>query len=91
MTKRREPDPKLPPTEVTRGKQYPGIKGKVVDWADHAFEEGILYIRIRFNDKTELCWRVTSSTLLKEADLSDWKAGDFRQICVFAKEKSGRE
>jgi len=41
-----------------QGKQYPGIKGKVVHWADHAFEEGILYVRIRFTDNTELCWRI---------------------------------
>lgn len=91
MTRRKEPTPELSQAEGMQGKQYPGIKGKVVDWADHAFEEGILYIRIRFSDKTELCWRVTSSTLLEEADLSDWKTGNFRQICVFAEEKSGRE
>ncbi len=91
MTKRRMPSPKLSAQEVTQGKQYPGIKGKVVQWADHAFEEGILYIRVRFTDNTELCWRVTSSTLLEEADLSDWKTGNFRQICIFAENKSGRE
>ncbi len=91
MTKRKIPIPKLSTSEVIQGKQYPGIKGKVVHWADHAFEEGILYIRIRFTDNTELCWRVTSSTLLEEADLSDWKNGNFRQICIFAENKSGRE
>jgi len=64
---------------------------KVVHWADHAFEEGILYVRVRFTDNTELCWRITSSTLLEEADLSDWKTGNFRQICVFVENKSGRE
>jgi hypothetical protein len=46
-------------------------KGKVVDFADHAFEEGLLYIRVRFADKTELCWRVSSSTLIEEAGLSE--------------------
>lgn len=91
MTKRKTRSPKLLGQEVTQGKQYPGIKGKVVQWADHAFEEGILYIRIRFTDNTELCWRITSFTLLEEADLSDWKTGNFRQICIFAENKSGRE
>ncbi|MGC2332784.1 MAG: hypothetical protein WA581_15120 [Candidatus Acidiferrales bacterium] len=38
------------------GKQYPGLKGKVVDWAEHVFEEGMLYVRVRFTDQTELCW-----------------------------------
>jgi len=74
---------------VIRGRQYPGIKGKVVDFADHSFEEGMLYIRVRFTDKTELCWRITSGILIEEADLSDWKTGDFRQICVFV--ESSRE
>ena len=91
MTKRKMPVPKLSAREVMQGKQYPGIKGKVVHWADHAFEEGILYVRIRFTDNTELCWRITSSTLLEEADLSDWTTGNFRQICVFVENKSGRE
>jgi len=81
MTKRKKPT--AGPSRATQGRQYPGIKGKVVDFADHAFEEGLLYIRVRFTDKTELCWRVSSSTLVEEAGLSDWKTGDFRQICVF--------
>jgi hypothetical protein len=91
MTKRQMPTQKLSAGEVMQSKQYPGIKGKVAHWADHAFEEGILYVRIRFTDNTELCWRITSSTLLEEADLSDWKTGNFRQICVFVENKSGRE
>lgn len=90
MTKRKMPIPKLSARGVVQGKQYPGIKGKVVHWADHAFEEGILYVRVRFTDNTELCWRITSSTLLEEADLSDWKTGNFRQICVFVENKSSR-
>ena len=84
MSKRKMPTPKLSAREVMQGKQYPGIKGKVVDWADHAFEEGILYVRVRFTDNTELCWRITSSTLLEEADLSDWKTGDCKQLRVYA-------
>jgi hypothetical protein len=47
MIKRKMPTQKLSSGEVMQGKQYPGIKGKVVHWADHAFEEGILYVRIR--------------------------------------------
>ncbi|HWO34819.1 MAG TPA: hypothetical protein VNO32_39000 [Candidatus Acidoferrum sp.] len=29
------------------GKQYPGVHGKIVDWAEHAFEEGMMYVRVR--------------------------------------------
>ena len=33
-----------PPRDLSRpGKQYPGVRGKVVDWAEHVFEEGMLY------------------------------------------------
>ena len=89
MTKRKEPTARLSAAKTIPGRQYPAIKGKVVEFADHALEEGLLYIRVRFTDKTELCWRISSSTRLEEADLSDWKTGDFRQICVFVEDESG--
>jgi len=43
---------KLSPQEVMRGRPYPGVSGKIVVWADHKLEEGILYIRVRFIDMT---------------------------------------
>lgn len=39
------------------GARYRGLQGKVVDWVEHQFEEGVLYIQVRFRDKTELSWR----------------------------------
>ena len=90
MTKRKSPV-KLSPREIIHGNQYPGIHGKVVDWTDHAFEEGILYIRVRFTDKTELCWRIVTSTVIEEADLSDWKTGNFRPLKVFVQNESNGE
>ena len=39
----------------TGRKQYPGVNGKVVDRVEHKFEEGLLFIDIRFVDKTALC------------------------------------
>jgi hypothetical protein len=91
MTKRKNSPTRLSPSGVVRGRQYPGIQGKVVEFADHAFEEGTLYIRVRFTDKTELCWRIISATQIEEADLSDWKTGNFRQICLFVEAERGRE
>jgi len=32
------------------------------------FSPGIGYLRIRFTDNAELCWRIISSTLLEEAE-----------------------
>ena len=91
MTKRKRPTTRFSVPGALQGKQYPGIKGKVVEFADHAFEEDLLYIHVRFTDKTELCWRISSSMRIEEADLSDWKTGNFRQICVFVESESGRE
>ena len=70
------------------GKQYPGVRGKVVDWAEHVFEEGMLYIRVRFTDKTELCWILETAHVIREADLSDWKTGNFKQLKQFVQNES---
>ena len=51
----------------------------------HKFEEGLLYIHVRFTDKTELCWRITTSMTIEEGDLADWTSGDFRQLRVFVR------
>ena len=59
-----------------RGREFPGLKGKVVHYVDTAFEEDNLYIHIRFVDRTELCFRLSSRLVIHEADLSDWKTGD---------------
>ena len=78
MTKRKAPETqgaRLP----SPGSRYPGVHGKTVDWAEHVFEEGMLYVRVRFADKTELCWVLQTAHIILEADLSDWKTGNFKQ------------
>ncbi len=65
------------------GRRYRGLHGKVVDWVEHKFEEGLLYLHVRFTDKTELCWRIATRMTIEEGDLSDWKSGDFEQLRVF--------
>jgi hypothetical protein len=87
MTKRKsaaKPEVQKP----VRGKQYPGVKGKIVDWAEHVFEEGMLYVRVRFTDQTELCWVLQTAHVILEADLADWKTGDFKQLAVFVQNES---
>jgi hypothetical protein len=76
--------------EVAPGKQYPGVRGKIVDWAEHVFEEGMLYVRVRFTDQTELCWVLETAHVILEADLGDWKTGDFKQLAVFVHNESNR-
>lgn len=34
-------------------KRYREIHGKMVDWASYSFEDGTLYVSIRFMDKTD--------------------------------------
>jgi hypothetical protein len=73
------------PRDLPRpGKQYPGVHGKIVDWAEHVFEQGMMYVRVRFTDKTELCWTLQTAHVLRESDLSDWKMGDCKQLKVYA-------
>jgi hypothetical protein len=74
--------------EPIRGKQYPGVRGKVVQWAEHIFEEGNLFIRVRFTDQTELCWTIQTATVIAEADLCDWKTGDEKRLVIFVRGES---
>lgn len=66
-------------------RRYRGLHGKVVDWVEHKFEEGLLYLHIRFTDRTELCWRIATRMTIGEGDLSDWNSGDFEQARVFVR------
>ena len=72
------------------GTRYRGLQGKVVDWVEHQFEEGILYINVRFTDKSELSWRVSTRMTIEEADVADWTSGDFKQLRVFVRNERDR-
>jgi len=80
MMKRRTSE-KLPRArERERGKQYPGVRGKVVDFIEHQFEEGMLFIHVRFTDKTEVSFTLGCRLYIKEADLSDISTGDYKLL-----------
>lgn len=70
------------------GKQYPGVRGKIVDWAEHVFEEGMLYVSVRFTDQTELCWVLQTAHVILEVNLGDWKTGNFKQLTVYVQNES---
>jgi hypothetical protein len=72
------------------GIRYRGLQGKVVDWVEHRFEEGVLYIHVRFIDKTEVSWRVSTRMTIEEADFADWTSGDFKQLRVFVRNEQDR-
>jgi hypothetical protein len=80
----------LTPRRFIPCRQYRGLRCKVVEWVEHKFEEGLLYIHVRFVDKTELCWRIATRMTIEEGDLSDWKSGDFEQLRVFVRNERDR-
>jgi hypothetical protein len=89
MTKRRIEKKKARKTKpLSHGKQYPGAHGKVVDWMEHKFEEGILFIDVQFVDKTALSWSIGSAIVIKVAHLADWKTGDLKLLKRFVQNES---
>lgn len=61
-------------------KRYREIHGKVIDWVSHNFEQGSLYVNIRFKDKTDFSLRFSPKILTDGIDLSDISTGDFDMI-----------
>lgn len=80
MMKRRSAVKPPHSTKMERGKQYPSVRGKVVDFIDHQFEEGMLFIHVRFMDKTEVSFTLACRLYIKEADLSDISTGDYKLL-----------
>jgi hypothetical protein len=81
-----------PPNRETfdPGRRYPGLRGKIVHWVEHSFEEGRLYINVRFTDHTELCWQVATTLAIEQGDLSDWESGEFKQLGVFVRNERAK-
>ena len=75
---------------IERARVYRGLRGKTVDQVQHEFEEGILFLHVRFTDKTELCWQITARMTIEKADLADWKTGDFKPLKVFVRDERDR-
>jgi len=69
---------------------YRGLRGKIIEHVDHQFEEGVLFLQVRFADKTELCWRITTRITIEKADLADWQTGNFKELRVFVRNESDR-
>jgi len=54
------------------------IHGKIVDWVNHSFEEGSLFVSIRFTDKTDFSLQFSPTILTDSIDLSDISTGNFK-------------
>ena len=82
--------PSAPVRAFVPGRRYRGVQGKVVHWVERMFEEGLLYIQVRFTDKTELSWQIATRMTIEESDLADWTSGDFKQLRVFVRNERDR-
>ena len=60
--------------------RYPEIHKKTVDWVSHSVEQGIVYVCIRFMDKTEFSLRFSPQILTDSIDFSDMSTGNFKMI-----------
>jgi len=77
-------------TKPARARVYPELRGKFVEHVEHRFEEGILFLHVRFTDNTELCWRITTGLTIEKADLADWKSGNLKQLKIFVRHEKDR-
>jgi hypothetical protein len=66
---------------------YRGLRGKIVDRVEHEFEEGLLYLHVRFTDKTELCWQIAARMTIARADLTDWTTGNLERLRVLVRDE----
>jgi len=60
--------------------RYREIHGKIVDWVNYSFEDGSLYVSIRFTDKTDFSLQFSPKILTDGIDLSDMSTGNFKMI-----------
>lgn len=57
-------------------RRYKEIRGKRVDWIDHHFEDGWLYVGVRFMDGTHFSLQFTARIATEGAEFSDRSSGD---------------
>ncbi len=76
-------------SKTDRGSQYPGVHGKAVDWIEHEFVEGSLYIHVRFQDQSELTYTVGTRLFIEEAVLGDISTGNYRVVRRFVSHELG--
>lgn len=57
-------------------KRYPEVRGKRVDWIDHRFEEGWLYVGVRFMDGTYFSLQFSPLIETEGVEFSDMSSGD---------------
>jgi hypothetical protein len=57
-------------------KQYKEVRGKKVDWIDYNYEEGSLYVNVRFMDGTNFSLDFRPEILTTGEEFSDMSSAD---------------
>jgi hypothetical protein len=57
-------------------KTYKEVRGRRVDWIDHHFEEGWLYVGVRFMDGTYFSLQFSPQVGTEGVEFSDMSSGD---------------
>ena len=57
-------------------KRYKEIRGKKVDWIEHTYEEGFLYVGVRFMDGTYFSLDFSPQIVTDGIEFSDMSSGD---------------
>ncbi len=57
-------------------KRYKEIRGKKVDWIEHTYEEGSLYVGVRFMDGTYFSLDFSPQIVTDGIEFSDLSSGD---------------
>ena len=64
-------------------KRYKEIRGKKVDWIEHTYEEGSLYVGLRFMDGTYFSLDFSPQIVTDGIEFSDMSTGDEEILKVY--------
>src|SRR5712664_1298557 len=64
-------------------KRYKEIRGKKVDWISHSYEEGSLYVGVRFMDGTYFSLDFSPQIVTEGVEFSDMSTGDEKLLKVY--------
>jgi len=73
---RRAIDRKIKKRYARLRKRYKEIRGKRVDWIEHTYEEGSLYVGVRFMDGTYFSLDFSPQIVTDGIEFSDMSTGD---------------
>lgn len=64
-------------------KRYKEVRGKRVDWIEHTYEEGSLYVGVRFRDGTYFSLDFSPQIVTEGVEFSDMSSGDEKPLKVY--------